>query len=60
MKYQQHPNSYHEDPDGDDIRLLSVNASNTGAGDSDTENGRTIRSSSTGRPNSRRGMFDDI
>ena len=58
-KYQ-HVGSHHEDADGDDIRLLSVNTP-AGGGDSDTESNRPIRSvTSTGRSGTRRGMFDDI
>ena len=60
-KYRHGNSSHDNNPDGDDIRLLSVNATgDTGGGDSDAESGRTIRSISTGRPGTRRGMFDDI
>ena len=60
-KYRHGNSNRDNDPDGDDVRLLSVNATGaTAGGDSDTESGRTIRSVSTARPNTRRGMFDDI
>jgi len=63
-KYQ-YRSSRRDDDDGDDddIRLLSMNASSAvmarDDGDSDTESNRPTKSLS-GRPGTRRGMFDDI